>query len=383
MQGAKLPLRIGLVGYGFMGRAHSNAYKRVGDFFDLEYRPVLQAVCGRDQAKASEFAARWDFESIETDWKALIERQDVDVIDIATPNDTHAPIAVAAAEAGKMILCEKPLARTVAEAEQMVQAVERWPVANMVWYNYRRVPAITLAKQLIDEGRLGRVFHFRSKFLQDWTISADLPQGGTALWRLDAKIAGSGVTGDLLAHCIDTAQWLNGPIRTVSAMTETFIKERQHQRSGKREPVHIDDASAFLARFENASLGTFEATRYARGHKALYTFEINGENGSVAWDLEDLHRLQYFDYRDEGRLRGWRSIHITDGDHPYMKHWWVPGLQIGYEHTFVHQLADFITGLNSNHLPSPTFRDALATEYVINAVLKSGQSGHWQDCAPN
>jgi len=363
-----------------MGRTHSNAYKRVGDFFDLEYRPVLQAVCGRDQTKASEFAVRWGFESIETDWKALIERRDIDVVDIAAPNDTHAQIAVAAAEAGKMILCEKPLARTVAEAEQMVRAVEHWHVANMVWYNYRRVPAITLAKQLIDEGRLGRVFHYRSKFLQDWTISAELPQGGPALWRLDAKIAGSGVTGDLLAHCIDTAQWLNGPMRTVSALTETFIKERQHQQSGKREPVHIDDASAFLARFENGSLATFEATRYARGHKALYTFEINGENGSLAWDLEDLHRLQYFDYRDEGRLRGWRSIHITEGEHPYMKHWWVPGLQIGYEHTFVHQLADFISGLSSNHAPSPTFRDALATEYVVDAVLKSGQSGRWQDC---
>jgi len=380
MQVAKRPLRIGLIGYGFMGRTHSNAYKRVGDFFDLEYRPVLQAVCGRDQTKASEFAVRWGFESIETDWKALIERRDIDVVDIAAPNDTHAQIAVAAAEAGKMILCEKPLARTVAEAEQMVRAVEHWHVANMVWYNYRRVPAITLAKQLIDEGRLGRVFHYRSKFLQDWTISAELSQGGPALWRLDAKIAGSGVTGDLLAHCIDTAQWLNGPMRTVSALTETFIKERQHQQSGKREPVHIDDASAFLARFENGSLATFEATRYARGHKALYTFEINGENGSLAWDLEDLHRLQYFDYRDEGRLRGWRSIHITEGEHPYMKHWWVPGLQIGYEHTFVHQLADFISGLSSNHAPSPTFRDALATEYVVDAVLKSGQSGRWQDC---
>jgi predicted dehydrogenase len=380
MQLVQRPLRIGLVGYGFMGRAHSNAYKRVGDFFDLEYRPVLQAVCGRDLTKVSEFAARWGFGSTETDWKALIERQDIDIVDIAAPNDTHAPIAVAAAEAGKMILCEKPLARTVAEAEQMVQAVERWRVANMVWYNYRRVPAITLAKQLMDEGRLGRVFHYRSKFLQDWTISADVPQGGDAFWRLDAKVAGSGVTGDLLAHCIDTAQWLNGPIRTVSAMTETFIKERQHQQSGKREPVHIDDASAFLARFENGSLATFEASRYARGHKALYTFEINGENGSLAWDLEDLHRLQYFGYRDEARLRGWRSIHITDEEHPYMKHWWVPGLQIGYEHTFVHQLADFISGLSSNHVPSPTFREALATEYVVDAVLNSGQSGHWQDC---
>ncbi|MFL6351201.1 MAG: Gfo/Idh/MocA family protein [Bryobacteraceae bacterium] len=380
MQSVKRPLRIGLVGCGFMGRAHSNAYKRVGDFFDLENCPVLQAVCGRDQTKVSQFAARWGFESTETDWKKLIERQDIDVVDIATPNDTHAQIAIAAAGAGKMILCEKPLARTVAEAEQMVQAVEQSRVANMVWYNYRRVPAITLAKQLMDEGRLGRIFHYRSKFLQDWTISADVPQGGPALWRLDAKIAGTGVTGDLLSHCIDTAQWLNGPIRSVSAVAETFIKERQHQQSGKREPVHIDDAAAFLARFENGSLATFEATRYARGHKALYTFEINGEEGSLAWDLEDLHRLQFFDHRDEAQVRGWRSIHMTDGEHPYMKHWWVPGLQIGYEHTFVHQVADFISGLSSNRVPGPSFRDALATEHVVDAVIKSAQSGRWQDC---
>ena len=215
----------------------------------------------------------------------------------------------------------------------------------MVWYNYRRVPAVTLAKQLVDEGKLGRIFHYRAKFLQDWTISADLPQGGTGLWRLDASVAGSGVTGDLLAHCIDTAMWLNGGIDTVSGMTETFIKERSHNLTGKVEKVTIDDASAFLARFHNGSLATFEATRYARGHKALYTLEINGENASIQWDLHDLHRLQYFDHSDEGRVRGWRALHITDGDHPYMKHWWVPGLQIGYEHTFVHQAADFLTGL--------------------------------------
>ena len=218
-----------------------------------------------------------------------------------------------------MVMCEKPLGRNAAEAEAMVEAVEKAGVPNIVWYNYRRVPAVTLAKQLIDEGKLGRIFHYRAKFLQDWTISADLPQGGEGLWRLDVKVAGSGVTGDLLAHCIDTALWLNGSITEVTAMTETFIKERKHNLTGKVEPVGIDDACAFLCRFENGSLATFESTRYARGHKALYTFEINGEHASVAWDLHDLHRLQYFDHRDEGRVRGWRSIHVTDGDHPYMK----------------------------------------------------------------
>jgi myo-inositol 2-dehydrogenase/D-chiro-inositol 1-dehydrogenase len=240
------------------------------------------------------------------------------------------------------------------------------------------VPAVTLAKQLVDEGRLGKIFHYRAKFLQDWTISADLPQGGPGLWRLDANVAGSGVTGDLLAHCIDTAMWLNGPIARVTAMTETFIKERSHTITGKVEKVTIDDASAFLARFQNGSLATFEATRYARGHKALYTLEINGADASIMWDLHDLHRLQYFDHSDEGRVRGWRALHITDGDHPYMKHWWVPGLQIGYEHTFIHQVADFLEALASGKPASPTFREALATDYVTEAVLQSANSGRWE-----
>jgi myo-inositol 2-dehydrogenase/D-chiro-inositol 1-dehydrogenase len=352
----------------------------VNNFFDLEYRPVLKAVCGRDASKLAAFADQWGYESVETDWRALVNRPDIDVIDIASPNNTHAEVAIAAAEAGKIVLCEKPLGTNAAETQQMVEAVERAGVANMVWYNYRRVPAVTLAKQLIDEGRLGRIFHYRAKFLQDWTISQDLPQGGTGLWRLDADAAGSGVTGDLLAHCIDTALWLNGPIDTVSAMTETFIKERVHQATGQLAKVRIDDASAFLARFTNGSLATFEATRYARGHKALYTFEINGEKASIAWDLHDLHRLQYFDHRDEGRLRGWRSIHVTDSDHPYMKHWWVPGLQIGYEHTFVHQVADLLEGLASDNVPGPSFRDALLTEHVTDAVLRSAQSEKWESC---
>lgn len=376
---SKKPLNVAVVGYGFMGRTHSNAFKQVSQFFDLGHKPVMKAVCGRNEANAKAFAAQWGYESYETDWRKLIERKDIDLIDIATPNDTHAEIAIAAAKAGKMVMCEKPLGRNPAEALQMVEAVESAKVANMVWYNYRRVPAVTMAKQLIDEGKLGRIFHYRAKFLQDWTISKDLPQGGAGLWRLDASVAGSGVTGDLLAHCIDTAMWLNGGISSVTAMTETFIKERQHTLTGKVETVSIDDASAFLARFDNGSLATFEATRYARGHKALYTLEINGEHASIAWDLHDLHRLQYFDHRDEGRVRGWRSIHVTDGDQPYMKHWWVPGLQIGYEHTFIHQAADFIEGIETGKPASPTFRSGLATDYVTDAVLASGKSRTWQD----
>jgi predicted dehydrogenase len=371
-------LKVGMVGCGFMGRTHSNAFGKVNRFFDLEHEPALVAVCARNPAEAESFAGNWGYSSFETDWRKLVARKDIDLIDIASPNDTHAEIAIAAAEAGKMVMCEKPLGRNAAESEKMVAAVEQAKTPNMVWYNYRRVPAVMLAKQLVDEGRLGKIFHYRAKFLQDWTISADLPQGGAGLWRLDANVAGSGVTGDLLAHCIDTAMWLNGPIEKVTAMTETFIKERSHTVTGKVEKVTIDDASAFLARFDNHSLATFEATRYARGHKALYTLEINGADASIMWDLHDLHRLQYFDHRDEGRVRGWRSLHITDSDHPYMKHWWVPGLQIGYEHTFVHQVADFLEGLASGKSASPTFREALATDYVTDAVLQSAHSGRWE-----
>lgn len=373
------PLNIGMIGYGFMGRAHSNAYRRVNNFFNLEYRPVLKAVCARDEGKAKAFAEQWGYESVETDWRKLLARQDIDAVDICTPNNLHKEIALAAAQAGKIILCEKPLSMNAAEGEEMCRAVEQAKVPNIVWYNYRRVPAVTLAKRLIDEGRLGRIFHYRAVFLQDWTISADLPQGGAGLWRLDASAAGSGVTGDLLAHCIDTALWLNGGIETVTAMTETFVKERKHTLTGKVEKVAIDDACAFLARFSNGSLATFESTRYARGHKALYTFEINGEKASIAWDLHDLHRLSYFDHGDESKLRAWRSIHVTDhgGEHPYMDKWWVPGLQIGYEHSFVHQVADFLEGLAKGQPVGPTFRDALETQKVCDAVLASAQSGSW------
>jgi predicted dehydrogenase len=374
-------LNVGLIGCGFMGRTHSNASRRVNNFFDLEYQPVLRAVCDLDEARAKAFAAKWGYESYETDWRKLIARQDIDLVDITLPNNMHREVAVAAAKAGKMILCEKPLARNGQEGLKMVQAIEKAGVPNMVSYNYRRIPAVTLAKQLIDEGRLGRIFHYRAKFLQDWTISKDLPQGGPGLWRLDLKVAGSGVTGDLLAHCIDTAVWLNGSIDKVNAMTETFIKQRKHTETGKVEKVGIDDACAFLARFKNGSLATFESTRYARGHKALYTFEINGEHASIFWDLHDLHRLQYFEHRDEGRLRGWRSIHVTDGDHPYMDKWWVPGLQIGYEHSFVHQLADFLQGLGKRKPAHPTFRDALETQYVCDAVLKSARTNRWEKVA--
>ncbi len=378
---AKKQLRVGMIGYGFMGRAHSNAYKQVGQFFPSQHEVVLKAACARDAEKIKAFANQWGYESTETDWRKLIERKDIDVVDICTPNNMHKEIALAAAVAGKAILCEKPLAMNVPEGREMVAAVEKAGVPNMVWYNYRRIPAVTLAKKLIDEGRLGRIFHYRAKFLQDWTIKSDLPQGGQGLWRLDAAVAGSGVSGDLLAHCIDTSLWLNGRLDSVCAMTETFVKERMHNLTGKVEKVGIDDACTFMGRYENGSLANFESTRYARGHKALYTFEINGEDMSLFWDLHDLHRLQIFDYKVEGKLRGWSSIHVTDngGDHPYMQNWWVPGLAIGYDSSFTHQVADFIQGLESGKPQGPTFRDALETQCVLDAILDSAKSQKWVD----
>jgi predicted dehydrogenase len=372
------PLNVGMIGYGFMGRTHSNAYRKAPNFFDLPYQPVLKTICGLEEKEAKAFADRWGYESYVTDWRKVIDDKSINVVDICVPNNYHAEIAIAAAQAGKAICCEKPLALNVAQAEEMVAAVEKAGVPNLVSFNYRRVPAVTLAKQLIDEGRLGRIFHYRANFLQDWTISAQVPQGGMATWRLDVKAAGSGVTGDLLAHCIDTAMWHNGQINAVCGLTETFVKERTHAETGKVEPVGIDDACTFFCRFDNGSLGNFESTRYARGHKALYTFEINGEHASIAWDLHDLHRLSYFDHRDDSIVRGWRSIHVTDGDMPYMDKWWVPGLQIGFEHTFVHQVADFLSNIADGKPTAPTFRDALATQKVCEAVLTSAKAGKWE-----
>ena len=377
-------LRVGMIGYGFMGRTHSNAYKRLNDFFPVQHRPVLKAVCARDPKKAQAFADVWGYERVETDWRKVVNAPDIDLIDIGSPNDTHYEIAMAAAKAGKMVLCEKPLAMDVKQAEAMVKAVEKAKVPNMVWFNYRRVPAIALAKQIVDEGRIGRAFHYRATYLQDWTIAEDVPQGGAGLWRLDAKVAGSGVTGDLLAHSIDTAMWINGPITRVVAKTETFVKQRKHAVSGKVEPVKIDDACMFLAEFANGSMGTFESTRYARGRKNFNTFELNGADGSVYFDLEEPEYLQYFEYmqkqsgkKTESHLTGWRKIHTTNPEHPYMKHYWVPGTCIGYEHTFLNALADFVVGIESGKPVQPDFRSALQTQKVCDAVIKSAKVGKW------
>ena len=374
----KKPLNVALLGYGFMGRAHSNAYRKVGQFFDLDYEPVMKVVYARNEKNVSEFAEHWGWQDYVTDWKKIIERDDIDMIDICTPNITHHEIAMAAAKAGKIIACEKPLAMNAREGAEMVAAIKDSGKPNMVWFNYRRVPAIALAKQIVDEDRIGRVFHYRAKYLQDWTISTGVQQGGHTLWRLDKSVAGSGVTGDLLAHSIDLATWLIGPIEKVCAMTETFVKEREMQdEPGKVKPVEIDDACAFLARFKNGAMATFESTRYARGRKNQNTLEINGEKASVAFDLENAHELGFYSHGDEGHVRGWRNIQVWDSDHPYMDKWWVPGCVIGYEHTFINALADFITGLGTGEKKCPDFEDAQATQIVCDAVLRSAAEQRW------
>jgi predicted dehydrogenase len=382
------PLNVAVIGCGFMGRTHSNAYCQVNHFFARQHKPVLKVCCARpeEKDKLEKFQAAWGYESLDTDWRKVIARPDIDLIDVCVPNNMHHDIVIAAAQAGKMVICEKPLAMNVAEAREMVAAVEKAAVKNMVSFNYRRVPAVALAKQIIDEGRVGRPFHYWATYNQDYTISADVPQGGMALWRLDAKVAGSGVTGDLLAHSIDTAEWLNGPIARISAVTETFVKQRKHAETGKLEPVTIEDACLFLAQFANGSLGTFASTRYARGRKNYNTFELNGELGALHFNLEDPHLLEFFRYAEpttghkiEDHLTGWQKINVTNFEHPYMKNWWVPGCTIGYEHTFINGLADFLASLEGGPAFQPDMRTALRTQRVCEAVLESAKQGKWVD----
>ena len=381
---AKKQLRVGMIGYGFMGRAHSNAYKQVGQFFPSQHEVVLKAACARGAAEVKKFADQWGYESIETDWRKLVEVADIDV-----DRHLHAQQHAQGDRARRRGEQEGDPVREAAGDEHRGGARDgrRGREGRRAKHGVVQLPPHSRRRRspscLIEEGRLGRVFHYRAKFLQDWTIKADLPQGGQGLWRLDVAAAGSGVSGDLLAHCIDTSIWLNGRLDSVCAMTETFVKERMHNLTGKVEKVGIDDACTFMCRYANGSLGNFESTRYARGHKALYTFEINGENMSLAWDLHDLQRLQVFDYKDESKIRGWKSVHVTDNspDHPYMANWWVPGLAIGYDSSFTHQVADFIKGLESGTPAGPTFKDALETQAVLDAVLDSAKAGKWVDVA--
>ncbi|KUN17116.1 dehydrogenase [Streptomyces corchorusii] len=384
----KPPLRVGMVGYAFMGAAHSQGWRTVGHVFDLPRRPVLAALCGRDGAAARSAAERHGWAAVETDWRALVARDDIDLVDICTPGDSHAEIAVAALAAGKHVLCEKPLANTVAEAETMTRAAEeaygRGQVA-MVGFNYRRVPATAFARRLVADGRLGTLRHVRVTYLQDWLADPAFP----LTWRLRREHAGSGALGDLGAHIVDLAQYLAGePLAGVSALTETFVRERPLPGGPSRGlaagsatgtpgvstgTVTVDDAAVFTGRFASGALAAFEATRYATGRKNALRIELNGERGSLAFDLERLNELWFHDTTGPGAEAGFRRILVTEPEHPYLDAWWPPGHGLGYEHTFVHQARDLVHAIAAGTRPDPSFADGLQVQRVLAAVEESAE----------
>jgi len=388
-------LRVGMVGYGFMGAAHSHAWRNAHCFFDLPRTPRLAAICGRKEAAVQAAAAKMGWESVETDWRRLVERPDLDLIDIVAPGDAHRDIAVAALEAGKHVLCEKPLANTLGEAEEMSEAAAKAAaegVFAMCGFTYRRVPALALAKRLVDEGRIGTVRHVRAQYLQDWLNSPDAP----LTWRLDRARAGSGALGDLGAHLIDATQWLTGAqVTGVSGILETFVRERplvgdlvglggqgDTSEASPRGPVTVDDAAVFSARFSGGAVGVFETSRFAPGYKNAMRIEINGALGSLAFDLEDYNVLRFFDTSDGADVQGFRRILVTDPGHPYVGHWWPAGHTIGYDHTFVHQVVDLVESLAQGVQPTPSFADALNVQRVLDAVERSALAGStWEAIA--
>ena len=365
---------VGLVGYKFMGKAHSNAYRQLPHFFDVDPEPRMVAICGRDEAGVKEAANTLGWESYETDYRKLIARDDVGLVDVVTPGNTHRDIVLAALDAGKHVLCEKPLANTLAEAGEMLTAARSAGTVNMVCFNYRRAPAVQLAKKLVDEGRLGTIRHWRSTYLQDFIMDPRFP----LIWRLKKELAGSGALGDIAAHSVDLARFLVGGISEVVGMTETFVKERPlEEAGGGMGEVTVDDATAFLARFENGAMGTFEATRFAAGRKNKNSFEINGSKGSVAFDLMRMNELEVFFVDDDADVQGFRTVNVTEPDHPYAGAWWPPGHIIGYEHTFVHTMKDLMDGIKTGKSPSPTFEDAYRVQAVLDAVERSAEGGGW------
>ncbi|KQV64868.1 dehydrogenase [Nocardioides sp. Root122] len=384
-------LSVGMVGYAFMGAAHSQAWRNAPRFFDLPLHPRMAAVAGRDEAKVAEAAARLGWKSSETSWQALVARDDIDLIDVCTPGDTHAEIAIAALEAGKHVLCEKPLANTVEEAEAMVAAAEKAKasgVRSMVGFTYRRVPAIGLARRLVAEGRLGRIHHVRAQYLQDWIVDPEAPMS----WRLDKSKAGSGALGDIGAHIVDLTQFITGDtIATVSGRLETFVKERPLPETthtglagtassgAEHGTVTVDDAAAFLAHFRGGALGVFEATRFANGRKNAIRIEINGSRGSIAFDFEDMNVLHFYDGDDDAATAGFRRILATEPVHPYVAAWWPPGHLLGYEHGFTHQVVDLVTDIAGGTDPAPSFADGLQVQRVLAAVETSSHDNAWQD----
>ena len=378
-------INVGLVGYQFMGKAHSNAYRQVTKFFpDMAAEPVLKAICGRSEERVKAARDKFGFESYETDYHKLLARADIDLIDIVTPGNSHAEIAVAAARAGKMVICEKPLANTVAEAEAMVAAVRENNVPNAVCFNYRRVPAVALAKRMIDEGRLGEIRHFRGTYLQDWIVDPNMP----LVWRLVGDVAGSGSHGDLNAHLIDTAHYLIGPIAEVSGMLDTFIKQRpklaesDDRLGGKAADemgeVTVDDSSIFIARFAGGAVGTFEATRLAPGRKNYNRWEINGSKGSIVFNMERMNELEYYNAEDPEDVRGFRVIQTTDSPHPYTGNYWPVGHIIGYEHTFINFIHDVLNDFAAGRPSHPSFEDGLQCQRVLDAVDRSSRNRCWE-----
>ncbi|MFL6334696.1 MAG: Gfo/Idh/MocA family protein [Pyrinomonadaceae bacterium] len=365
-------INVALIGYKFMGRAHSNAWRQAAAFFDLPAEPVLKVICGRDEAELKRAAERFGWQEHSTSWEETVARPDVDVVDICTPGDTHLPIALAAARAGKVIFCEKPLANTVAEAEQMLEAAEAHGCLHMLCHNYRRAPAVALAKRLIEEGRIGHVHHYRGTYLQDWLLRPDFPR----VWRLEKSKAGSGALGDILSHSVDLARYLVGEITEVSGLLETFVKERPSPGGGRALPVEVDDAALSLVRFEGGAVGTIEATRFAAGRKNYNRFEINGSRGSLAFNMERMNELEL--YEVEGAESGFKTILATDPTHPYMEGWWPPGHILGYEHTFTHTVLDLLKAIDEQSLPEPNFDDGVRNQKVLDAVERAARTRRWE-----
>jgi predicted dehydrogenase len=370
---AKKKLNVAMIGYDFMGRAHSNAWRQVARFMrDVPFEPVMKVVAGRTEAKVKEAAERLGWEEYATRWEDVIVRKDIDIIDICTPGDSHMPIAIAAAEAKKNILCEKPLANTLADAQKMWGAATKAGVIHMLCHNYRRCPAVALAKQLIDAGQLGTIYHYRGTYLQDWIVNPAFPR----VWRLEKSRAGSGSLGDILSHTMDLSRYLVGEPVEVNGLLETFITERPlPDNPAKKGPVDVDDAALSLVRYDNGAVGYLEGTRFATGRKNYNRFEINGAKGSIVWDLEQLNELQL--YVEEGPNSGFRTISVTDGKHPYVGAWWPPGHIIGYEHSFTHTVYDFLRAIAEQKLPSPSFEDGYKNQRVLDAIERSARDGKW------
>ena len=365
---------VALIGYAFMGRAHSNAYRQVTPFFRPRLRPRMKVLCGRTRAKVEKAARELGWEEASTDWRSTIERPDIGIVDIATPGDSHAEIAIAAARAGKTVLCEKPLANSVREAERMLAAVERARVIHMICHNYRRAPAVMLARQIVEDGQLGEIRHYRGTYLQDWITDPRFP----LVWRLDRKQAGSGALGDLAAHSIDLARFLVGEIVEVCGHLETFIRRRPLPGNPSRKgTVTVDDAAAAVVRFANGAMGTVEATRLAPGRKNFNRFEINGSRGSLAFDLERMNELEIYLESDRPAIRGFRRVLVTEARHPFVKAWWPPGHIIGYEHTFVHTVYDLLEGVADRRVPAPSFADGLQNQRVLDAIERAARTRRW------